>query len=300
MDDFLPPLFTRVPKGPVSRIAPTPSGFLHLGNAVNFLITWALVRHGGGTLNLRIDDMDGPRFRREVLEDIFVSLNWLGIDWDHGPQGPDAFLKNYSLQHRRAHYFKRLRELGEKSGKVFTCTCSRSAIKKISTNGLYPHTCRSLDHGFVPGENALRLQVPKATVIGVEGQEICLDETLGDFILWRRDDQPSYQLASLIEDEEARINFIVRGRDLLPSTAAQLYLANLFNFSHFPGTAFIHHDLIPGADGQKLSKSRGAYSLKDMRESGLGPEMALEQAARIIGLPAQGLGTPWDLLDRMG
>ncbi|MCG8529931.1 MAG: glutamate--tRNA ligase family protein, partial [Desulfovibrionales bacterium] len=233
-------ILDRIPETPVSRLAPTPSGFLHLGNAVNFLITWAWVRSRDGVLHLRIDDMDGVRFRRDVLEDIFFSLNWLGVDWDQGPKGPSEFLEKFSLQHRRPHYLNRLGELGEKTGRVFTCVCSRSAIKKISSTGLYPQTCRGAGHVFVPGQNALRLQVDAGTQVRLEGQEIRLDETFGDFILWRRDDQPSYQLASLVEDEEAGVNFIVRGEDLLLSTAAQLHLAHLFEFRHFPRAVFVH------------------------------------------------------------
>ena len=91
-----------VPFNPVSRLAPTPSGFLHLGNAVNFLVTWAIVRSLKGRIHLRIDDMDGIRFRPDVLEDIFKSLDWLDLDWDTGPSGPDDFYQNFSLHKKRS------------------------------------------------------------------------------------------------------------------------------------------------------------------------------------------------------
>ncbi|MCG8564230.1 MAG: glutamate--tRNA ligase family protein [Desulfobacterales bacterium] len=285
-----------IPARPVSRLAPTPSGFLHLGNAVNFLVTWALVRSRGGRLSLRIDDMDGIRFREDVLEDIFRSLDWLGLDWDIGPNGPDDFLENFSLQSRRAHYFDQLEILARKSGKTFTCTCSRSAIKKASTNGLYPHTCRHLYQDFVPGQNTIRVQVPDGARIRVNGHDIDLDQTFGDFVLWRRDDQPAYQLASLVEDEEAGVNFIVRGADLRESTAAQLYLADLFGFKGFQASAFIHHGLILGRDGQKLSKSRGAYALKDIRENGETAESAFQAAAEVMGLPGAEINSARALL----
>lgn len=104
----------------------------------------------------------------------------------------------------------------------------------------------------------------------VGGRQVALSMAFGDFVLWRRDDQPSYQLASLIEDETTGTNLIVRGEDLLASSAAQIYLARCFDFDGFPAATFVHHELILGADGEKLSKSRGAYALKDIRESGRG------------------------------
>lgn len=287
---------TKIPAHPISRLAPTPSGFLHLGNAVNFLVAWALVRRSNGTLFLRIDDMDGIRFRGDVLEDIFASLAWLGLDWDMGPSGPTDFLDHFSLQANKAHYWERLRQLKAVSGRVFTCECSRSAIKKASPNGLYPGTCRGAGHEYRPGQNAVRLQVDGDARIRVNGSAVGLAETFGDFVIWRRDDQPSYQLASLLEDEKAGTNLVVRGEDLLDSTAAQLYLAGLFGFTTFPSACFIHHGLVMGEDGKKLSKSRGAHALKDIRDAGGGPETAVRAAAPLLGLSPDEVHRPRDLL----
>lgn len=286
-----------LPERPVSRIAPTPSGFLHLGNAVNFLVTWVLVRSLNGRLHLRIDDMDGIRLRTDVLEDIFVSLDWLGLDWDEGPDGPDSFFKKFSLQLRKADYWERLHGLQARSGRAFVCDCSRSAIKKTSKTGLYPGTCRDKGLTFVPEQNTIRLKVPANSRIGIGGREVELSSTFGDFILWRRDNQPSYQLASLVEDDSAGMSLIVRGEDLFFSTAAQLYLADCFDYTGFPACCFIHHGLITGADGEKLSKSRGAYALKDLRESGMGPEPAVREAAKILGLDRDQAATADELLD---
>ena len=272
-----------LPEKPVSRLAPTPSGFLHLGNAVNFMVTWALVRQRGGSLRLRIDDMDGIRFRQDVLEDIFESLEWLGLDWDQGPQGPEQFYRSFSLQAKKEYYREQLQNLGRKSGKTFACVCSRSSIKKISASGLYPGTCRNASHRFIPGKTAVRLMVDDGCTVNVNGRRINLSDTFGDFVLWRKDDQPSYQLASLLEDENDRINLIIRGEDLLLSTAAQRYTADLFNLKTFLACHVLHHGLITGQDGRKLSKSRGAYALKDIRESGKGPQAAVRAAARVMG-----------------
>jgi len=287
-----------VPINPVSRLAPTPSGFLHLGNAVNFLVTWAIVRSRNGRLHLRIDDMDGIRFRPDVLEDIFTSLDWLGLDWDTGPAGPDDFYQNHSLQKKKEYYRDRLHALN-KTGKTgqntFVCRCSRASIKKVSPNGLYPGTCRNAGIVFEPGLHTVRLKVDNDTFVQVNNQPIDLAGTFGDFVLWRKDDQPSYHLASLLEDEEGGINFIVRGRDLLLSTAAQIYLAQCFGFSSFSACRFIHHGLVLGDNGEKLSKSRGAYALKDLRQSGGSFANAVKTAACVLGLKHNTIFTAQDL-----
>lgn len=285
---------------PVSRLAPTPSGFLHLGNAVNFLVTWAIVRARGGVLHLRIDDMDGIRFREDVLEDIFYSLEWLGLDWDLGPSGPMDFFSRHSLQLRKEFYREQLTLLGEKSGKTFACGCSRKEIQKRSQSGLYPGTCRAAGKPFEAGTRAVRIKVDHDAMIRVNGICIDLARVFGDFILWRKDDQPAYQLASLLEDEAAGITLVVRGEDLLHSTAAQIYLARCFGFTAFPSACFVHHSLVMGKDGEKLSKSRGAYALKDLRETGQGPEMAVKAAASVLGISPDRVLTAADLKTMTG
>ena len=293
-----PLCLSNVPTNPVSRLAPTPSGFLHLGNAVNFLVTWAIVRSRNGRLHLRIDDMDGIRFRPDVLEDIFASLDWLGLDWDTGPTGPDDFYQNFSLHKKKEYYRDRLQAL-DKADKTrqntFVCRCSRASIKKVSPNGLYPGTCRHAGLAFEPGRHAVRLRVDNDSCIQVNTQRIDLFNTFGDFVLWRKDDQPSYHLASLLEDEDGGINFIVRGQDLLLSTAAQIYLAQCFGFFSFPACRFIHHGLVLGDNGEKLSKSRGAYALKDLRQSGGSFAHAVKAAARVLGIKHNTILTAQDL-----
>jgi glutamyl-tRNA synthetase len=285
-----------VPAAPVSRLAPTPSGFLHLGNAVNFLVIWAIVRSRNGRLHLRIDDMDGIRFRPDVLEDIFASLDWLGLDWDTGPSGPDDFYQHFSLHKKKAYYRDRLQALNKAEPHTFVCRCSRASIKKISPSGLYPGTCRDAGLVFEAGHNAVRLRVDgNDACIQVNNQYIDLADTFGDFVVWRKDDQPSYHLASLLEDEDNHINFIVRGQDLLLSTAAQIYLAQCFGFSSFPACRFIHHGLVFADSGEKLSKSRGAYALKDLRASGGAFTDAVKIAAQVLGVKHNGIFTAQDL-----
>ncbi len=277
-----------------SRIAPTPSGLLHLGNAVNFILTWLMVRKAGGTLRLRIDDADCLRAKPEYLEDIFLQLDWLKITWDEGPAGPDDFRCRFSQQLRQERYRAFMDELGRR-GYLYPCGCSRSKIRKFAVDGVYPGFCRDRSGAPVPGE-AQRVRVPEGSVFRVEGQEVALCQAMGDFVLWRKEDLPAYQLVSLVDDLDDRINLIVRGQDLLPSTAAQLFLAGLHGDNSFAETSFLHHPLVLGEDGRKLSKSDNALSLAALREGGGSRALVYQAVARQAGLDPDGIGTLDELL----
>ncbi|MDF1613958.1 glutamate--tRNA ligase family protein [Desulfurivibrio dismutans] len=299
-----------------SRFAPTPSGYLHLGNAVNLILAWLLVRRAGGLIKLRIDDADAHRCRPEFIEDIFRQLDWLGLDWDLGPGGPDEFTSRYSQRRRLERYREVLSTLQARGG-LFFCTCSRRQIKKISDSHLYPGTCRSC--GQPPGRpHTARIMVPDqwthdpapremvlAATSGagrpLAGSTLCpvsLATEMGDFILWRRDNLPAYQLASLVDDLDDGINFIVRGRDLLPSTAAQSFLAEQLGRAGgaFLAADFLHHPLLTNDQGQKLAKSDQALSLAAMRRAGTTPGDIYRQAARFLGQPGDEINSLADLL----
>ncbi len=277
-----------------SRIAPTPSGFLHLGNAVNFLLTWLLARRAGGTLALRIDDADCARTRPEYIEDIFVQLEWLGLGWDEGPGGPADFFRSHSQLLRLDRYrllLARLRAAAE----VFPCACSRKQIRSQSPSGLYPGTCRG--RKLLPREeSAIRVHVPPETHLEVDGSVVALCREMGDFLLWRRDGLPAYQLASLADDLAEGINLIVRGEDLRVSTAAQLFLARALGEQGFLAAEFRHHPLLTGQNGSKLSKSDNALSLAVMRRQGARPRDVYRAAARLLGLAAERVESLTDLL----
>jgi glutamyl-tRNA synthetase len=277
-----------------SRLAPTPSGFLHLGNAVNFLHTWLLVRKAGGALKLRIDDLDSNRCRPEYIEDIFRQLDWLGLDWDEGPSTPDDFARHHSQRLRLDRYREAL-ELLRAGDCLFACTCSRKEILQHSPGGLYPGTCRQLNLRPV-GPYAWRLRVEPGTSLEIGGVSRELALEMGDFVVWRRDGQPAYQLASLVDDRDDRTNLIVRGEDLRGSTAAQLYLAAQLSWHEFAGSRFIHHPLLPAPDGRKLSKSDDALSLAALRERGASPLLAYRAVARQLGINPQEIGTLAELL----
>lgn len=252
-----------------SRIAPTPSGFLHKGNALNFVLTYLLTRIRKGKLLLRIDDMDQKRMRPEFLDDIFYTLEWLGMDWDGGPSGPEDHLRNFSQVHRLEDFGKFRQRLLPYS---FACQCSRKDIAQNSEDGQYPGTCREINLSYQPPETSLRIKT-KSQVISWEdllgGRTfVDLDRKMRDFVIYKKDGMPAYQLSSLSDDLGMEINLVVRGQDLIDSTGAQLYLAELLGEEAFGKVRFLHHPLIRGEGGEKLSKSAGSISVKYLREQG--------------------------------
>lgn len=237
---------------------------------------------------LRIDDLDADRSRPEYVADIFKTLDWLGLDYDEGPSGPDDFYTNYSQQLRLEHYHDVLGMLRNTSH-LFACTCSRRQIRRNSQDGRYPGTCHNLNLDWWAPETAWRVRVPDTTKVSYmewqQGQKnSMIGQGMGDFVLRQKNEFPAYQLTSLLDDLYYQINFIVRGQDLLPSTAAQLYLAQLLEEPAFAQATFWHHSLLTGADGEKLSKSKSAMALKVRREAGEGPEGLYRLAGEWFGL----------------
>ncbi len=287
-----------------SRLAPTPSGFLHVGNAFSFILTWLLVRRTGGSLLLRIDDLDSDRVRPEYIADIFETLDWLGLDWDHGPQSPDEFLSRYSQKHRLDLYHQLLHCLHTETDLVYACDCSRTQIQTASVNGLYPGICRDKKLSLNTPEVAWRIHVPNQThikpneirFVPVTTQGYWLDALMGDFVIRRKDGVPAYQVASLADDQHFGVTGIVRGVDLWPSTAAQIWLAQLLKETAFIQTVFYHHPLITDVQGQKLSKSAGATSLRAMRQVLASPQILFQNVAQNLGLPHRHIGKAEDLL----
>jgi glutamyl/glutaminyl-tRNA synthetase len=279
-----------------TRFAPTPSGYLHLGNAWSFVLTWLAARSQGGTVRLRIDDLDGARFREEYLDDIFESLHWLGLDWDAGPRDAADFKAAHSQRLRTARYEAAVEAL-RAGGRTYACACSREQLKLAGEGPVYPGTCREL--GLEGSGNALRYRMPggSARARDPEGGafELHPARDLGDFVLRRRDGAPSYQIASLADDEDAGINFIVRGLDLLPSTGAQLSLAASLGLEGFPQARFWHHALLLDDAGHKLSKSQGAESLRVLRARLDSPAPVYRFFAAALGGPADA-ATARDLL----
>jgi glutamyl/glutaminyl-tRNA synthetase len=249
---------------PRSRIAPTPSGYLHLGNLANFVLIERLVLEGKGQLLLRIDDCDGTRTRPEFVEHIFETLHWLGLEWQEGPRDAEDFYRGFSQNTRKAHYFGKLKALEHLT---YACACSRKEIQ-----GVYAGTCRDKKIEFVPGETALRLRV----------DDPVLAKIFGDVVLWRKDDGPAYQWASVVDDLDSKANLIVRGEDLRSSSELQKHIASLMQPGGLDHVRFIHHPLLAGEDGKKLAKSQGAFSVVDLRRSGVTPAELRERIAGMI------------------
>ena len=287
-----------------TRFAPTPSGFLHMGNGISFITTWAIARAFNGKILLRIDDLDADRMRPEYVEDIFMTLDWLGLDYNSGPTSSVDFNKNYS-QHRRLDlYFEGLKRLQE-TGLLYECNCSRRDIQQNSINGLYPNTCRN--NSVKPSQihqkdTAWRVKVEKDTFVDFnewhnEINPIRLDAEMGDFIVLQKNGLPAYQLASLMDDAYFNINFIVRGQDLLHSTAAQMHLAQTMRNESFPKTTFFHHSLVKNTEGGKLSKSKNAEALSEWRKNNLSSLPLFKKAAEWLNLDFELIEKKEDLIN---
>ena len=283
----------------ISRIAPTPSGYLHLGNAFNFLLTALLVDWHSGHLHLRIDDLDGSRVESSAVDDIFVQLEWLGIEYNSGPSGPDELFKQFSQHTRKESYYKTL-DILARSGHLFACECTRSEIRQLSSDGNYPGTCRSKGLDFQHDKLNWRVYVPDQTFVSLKTitnkiEKINVSQAMGDFVVKRSDGLPSYQLASVVDDLEFGVNLVVRGSDLYASSAAQLFISKCLNDPIFPAVSFVHHKLITDNFGDKLSKSAGALSLKMLREKHQSPTWIYQETAKKLDLPFEEIRTLDDL-----
>lgn len=359
-----------------SRIAPTPSGFLHVGNVYNFLLTYLFTRAFDGILYLRIDDYDLPRYRRQYVENIFRVLDMLSIDFDGGPSGVGEFETKFSSKFRLGAYTNALKKL-EQKGVCYACECSHS-MKNSFKNGIYTRVCAKKNLKFKKDETAMRLSTidgaqilvgqnlinfdalrgdadglanqtsgfcgneqttqngtanglkNSADLVGsgrekpdgekfspnaaenlnssnlgvlnltdeaafemekfAQAQSINLAQILGDFVVWKKDDTPAYNLASLVDDEMLGVNLLVRGEDLLACSAAQKYAAGILGYD-FAGANFIHHGLLAHG-GKKLSKSSSApaVSVTD------GAKIHYKFAALKLGLDASKCDTLSNLL----
>lgn len=278
-----------------TRIAPTPSGLLHEGNGASFILTYALARAYEGQILLRIDDLDAERMRLDYLDDIFRTLDWLGIEWDEGPSSVEDFQQNWSQLHRLDLYQNALEKLRHTEGCIYTCQCSRKQIKEASVNGLYPQTCRYKNLDFDEKEMAWRIHVPESATVSFKNYDLkeksivniqsTISNTVGDFVVRQKNGLPAYQVASVVDDTHFGVNFIVRGSDLWTSTAAQIFVAEQLERTEFTESLFIHHSLLTNEQGEKLSKSKGASALAEWQRAGETPKKLIKQAAKWLNLP---------------
>jgi len=243
------------------RIAPTPSGYLHIGNAFNFVLTWLHVRALDGQLVLRIDDLDEARSKTPYIEDIFRVLEFLELDWDLGPFSVTEHQQKFSQKHRIPLYQAARKKLRDK-GELFACDCTRKSILERTGDTNYDGFCleRNLDLDAPDIYWRLASRLPEKVQYELHPtgfQKIPTDPESQYVVLKRKKGFSSYQLASLVDDVHWKINTIIRGEDLLQSTAIQLHLAKLLKASSFKKCRFLHHQLIE-VKGKKLSKSSSA------------------------------------------
>ncbi len=266
------------------RLAPSPTGYLHLGHARTFWIAHQRALAAGGTLILRNEDLDPdrsqPHFYRAMIED----LRWLGLQWQEGPDVGGLF-GPYTQSERQHLYRDAWRSLLE-GGWLYPCRCSRKDLALAmqaphDDEGIYPGTCRPAARqpftGNQPSAANWRFRVPDCQVIEFEDrhfgpQRFVAGQDFGDFLVWRRDDLPSYQLAVVVDDAAMQITEVVRGADLLKSTARQILLAQALGLS---SPAWYHCDLLRDGQGQRLAKRHDALSLRALREQGQQPEQQL-------------------------
>lgn len=268
-----------------TRIAPTPSGFLHVGNGAAFVLAWKLAREAGGKLLLRIDDLDAERVRPEHVGDIFDTLHWLGVDWDEGPRDAEDLHRHWSQHARLAHYRDLLGQLRE-GGHLYACDCSRKMIAQRGGTLEYDGHCRRRGLDLEQPDVAWRLRLRPGVLLDMrtwpDGKPQRLPLSAPDPVLRQRNGRPAYQAASLADDLQFRVDTIVRGMDLLPSTLVQLYIAQALGRTAFSAVRFLHHPLLRDAEGGKLSKSKGAGSLRSMREAGLDARAVHARAAQLL------------------
>jgi glutamyl-tRNA synthetase len=270
------------------RLAPSPTGLLHVGHARTFWIAAQRARDHAGTLILRNEDLDPQRCRTEFVDAMFEDLHWLGIEWTEGPDrgGPHA---PYSQSERRSQYLQAWRKLRDE-GWIYPCSCSRkdlalaaTAPNDVDDEPIYPGRCRArtnAKHFDTPAGVNWRFRIPDEETIAFDdvhlgSQRFIAGRDFGDFVVWRRDDVPAYQLAVAVDDAQMRITEVVRGADLLKSTARQILI---FRALGFPVPAYYHCDLVRAESGQRMAKRHDDASIRRLRESGATPQQVLHNA----------------------
>lgn len=291
------------------RLAPSPTGYVHLGNAWAFLLAWLAARARKGVLVLRLEDIDPQRSRPEFAAALLQDLRWLGLDWDQGPDvgGP---LGPYEQSRRASAYAQALARL-EAAGLTYPCFCTRKELRLLAAaphvddaGAPYPGTCRQLsamqrEALFRSGRKAaVRLRCPDASVAFEDAllgpQSFRLAECGGDFALRRSDGVVAYQLAVAVDDALMGVNQVVRGRDILPSTPRQIALLRLLGHD---APAYAHIPLLLDGEGQRLAKRHQSLALRALRERGASARRIVGLLSRLAGLNPRGLPvSPAELL----
>ena len=271
------------------RLAPTPTGLLHVGHARTFALAAARAAEAG--LVLRIEDLDRPRCRGEFVAAAVEDLRWLGLDWTEGPDvgGPHA---PYEQSGRTAWYLEVWRRL-EAAGAIYPSPHSRRDVEEAATaphgpdaEPIFPPALRPArrDRAAEPGGVPWRFRVPDGRTLefhdAVQGTvRRTAGVDFGDFVVWRRDDLAAYELAVVADDHAMQIAEVVRGADLLTSTARQLLLCEALGWV---APAFCHAPLVCDAAGRRLAKRSGGLAIRDLRAAGWSPADVLHQSVATL------------------
>jgi len=275
------------------RLAPSPTGLLHIGHARTFWIAAQRSLEQSGTLILRSEDLDPQRSRPEFATAMLEDLRWLGIQWAEGPDHGGPY-SPYVQSERRRFYLEAWQTLRE-TGFIYPCTCSRKDVAQsiaapndVDDEPVYPGRCRSrTDATMFPSPAGVnwRFRVPDGETVGFNDlhlgpQQYVAGKDFGDFLIWRRDDVPAYQLAVVVDDAAMHITEVVRGADLLKSTARQILLCRALNL---PIPRHYHCDLVRDESGVRLAKRHDGLSIRRLRKAGLTPAEVLRTAGIEVG-----------------
>jgi glutamyl-tRNA synthetase len=274
----------------VGRLAPSPTGAQHLGNARTYLAAWLSARSPGGLVRVRVEDIDSPRVKPGAAEQALEDLRWLGLDWDG----------DVMVQTTRLPAYRSALDALKRAQLVYPCACTRADIERAASaphldheGPTYPGTCagRSAEDAASLGDVPFcwRFRVPGVTAPFydvVKGRCVVdLKATGGDFVVWKSPrppnlDTPAYQLAVVVDDAAQGVTLVVRGDDLVPSTPRQLLLYAALGLTP---PRFAHVSLVVGEDGRRLAKRHGDTRLSALREAGVKPEA-------VVGLLAWSCG----------
>ncbi|QDT56860.1 Glutamate--tRNA ligase 1 [Caulifigura coniformis] len=276
----------------VGRLAPSPTGAQHVGNARTFLLAWLSARSQNGSVVFRLEDIDSPRVKAWAAQQALDDLRWLGLDWDFGPDvgGPDA---PYN-QTQRQHFYAAALEQLKTQERVYPCTCSRSDVEAAASaphagqeGPRYPGTCahrRAGDAAHLAGRPfswRFRMSGTDSFDDSLQGPQSQRLDDLGDFIIAKSDGSPAYQLAVVLDDEAMGVTEVVRGDDLLPSAFRQRAIARVFGLT---SPTYAHIPLVIGPDGRRLAKRHGDTRISVLREQGVSPERLIGRLAHSVGL----------------
>ncbi|HBH26745.1 MAG TPA: glutamate--tRNA ligase [Rhodospirillaceae bacterium] len=255
---------------PVTRIAPSPTGFMHIGTARTALFNWLYARGRGGRFLLRIEDTDAARATPGAVEAILDGLTWLGLDWDGDP----VFQSENAARHAQV--------VGQllASGHAYRCTCTPARLAALPHG--YDRQCRDAGHGPDCGPHVVRIKAPLAGEIvlddQVQGRVVVAAKDLDDFVLLRSDGTPTYMLCVVVDDHDMGVTHVIRGDDHLSNALRQRTITDAMGW---PVPVYAHIPLIHGADGKKLSKRHGAVGVAWYREQGYLPEAVCNYLLRL-------------------